>query len=94
MAEKLGGRYTREKRVDNFLNIVGWKISKEGSHYKIYDKHRIDFYPATRNGLSGYDVTVDKGAIKFYAGYLEVVKFNVINELIDKGYYAIRKNTI
>lgn len=89
--EKTGGRFTRAKRVDNFLNPVGWRVSNHGSIYKIYDKHRIDFYQATYNGLSGYDVTVDREDRKFYAGQLEVVKFNVINELIDRGYYAIKK---
>lgn len=89
MAEQLGGKFTREKRVENFLKTTGWNISKDGNLYKWYDKHRIDFY---RKGHEGYEVTVDRGNRVFYKGELEHVKRDVINKLIDDGLYAIRKN--
>lgn len=88
MAEKIGGRFTREKRIDNFMKSTGWNLSKKGNWYKWYDKHRIDLY---KKGADGYSVTVDDGEEVLYKGDLETVKLQVINKLIDEGLYAIRK---
>lgn len=87
------GRFTRQKRIDNFVNSRSWKVSKAGVTYIWYDSHRLDFHPVkTDNKHIGYNIDLDKKHYCLCEGTFEQVKLKIINELIDIGVYPIRKD--
>lgn len=86
------GRFTREKRIDNFINSKSWKVSRDGVLYIWYDGHRLDFHPVTKDSkLIGYNIDLDKKNYSYTEGSIEQVKLSIINELIDIGIYPIRR---
>lgn len=86
------GRFTRDKRVDNFLNSKSWKVSKDGVLYIWYDGHRLDFHPVVKdNKTIGYDIDLDKKHYSHIKSDIGQAKLSIINELIDVGLYPIRR---